>query len=538
MLMPMTGSMHEAFAEAGYWGPIDLLSAAECAVLSRYFDDRTRPKPYEWSKGLGAADRVVYEVATRPSLVSMVGEFLGPEFVLWGASIVDRKPGQEHVWHTDIESSAAESRCVTVWIGLEHTSVESSLKLIYGSHRFGKPLQQAAVECGIARADRTTNAALDLARRLSPDARLVEPEMRDGQALLFDGRGWHGSLNTRVSGRRRALLLQYAAGNVPVRMPILNQFDWPFMVMESPRPPVVTMRGRPARGINRVVRPPARSAISLYPLKSLTRPMPSPLPRDLDKGWKPYPLYRGTTSVLRHLECHASMLEPGHCPHPPHSHLDEELLIVLEGEADIVIATAADDPSPRVERFAAGDMIYYPSYQFHTLRCPGPAPVRYLMYRWQAALGGRTGAMSTTIARASSDAVTEDVKGRSRTFVFEGPTGFLDKLHVHRSRVADGVGYRPHADGYDVAMLFVSGRVRTERGSVNAPAALFYPAGASHGLRGAGAAGAEYLVVEFHGERVPQESRVQRWRRVTESRLRRVRRRIERAMGRPQAVRR
>ena len=261
----------------------------------------------------------------------------------------------------------------------------------------------------------------------------------------------------------------------------------------------------------------------------MTRRIPSPLPRDPEKGWKPLQLYRGSTPVLRHLDCHASVLEPGHSPHPPHAHLDEELLIVLDGEADIVIANAADDEAPRVERLAAGDMIYYPSYQFHTLRCPGPTPVTYFMYRWQAALKGRTAAMSTTIARASGDAVPWESKGRSRTFVFEGPTGFLEKLHVHRSRVRDGGGYQPHADEYDVAMLFLTGRVKTERGTVESPGAIFYPAGASHGLRGVGTAGAEYLVVEFHGERFPEEPRLRLLQRVARSRLGRVRRRIERA---------
>jgi mannose-6-phosphate isomerase-like protein (cupin superfamily) len=462
--------------------------------------------------------------------VALLGELLGPDFVLWGASVVDRNPGQEHVWHTDVESSAAESRCVTVWIGVEHTSAESSLKLIYGSHRLGKPLQQVAAEYGIARPDRTTGVALELARRLRPDACLVEPDMRDGQALLFDGRGWHGSLNTRVSGRRRALLLQYAAATVPLRIPDWNHIDWPFVFKSSPRPPVVAVCRPPAGGVNRIVSPPPRSDVSVFPLKSLTRPIPSPLPRDRGNGWKPSPLYRGSTPVLRHLSCHASVLEPGFSPHPPHSHLDEELLVVLEGEADVVIANAADDGAARVERLAAGDLIHYPSYQFHTIRCPGPAPVTYFMYRWQSALRECDAPMSTTIVRASGDAVPTDAKGFSTKLVFERATAFLDRLHVHRSRVCDGAGYASHADEHDVAILLLTGQVKTLGCTLGAPSVVFYPAGAVHGLRGAGAEGAEYLVVEFHGARFAAEPRLRLLRRAARSRLGRVRRQIQRAV--------
>ena len=47
--------------------------------------------------------------------------------------------------------------------------------------------------------------------------------------------------------------------------------------------------------------------------------------------------------------CHVSVLSPGRCPHPPHSHVEEELLIILDGEANVEIASSAVDPSPRVE---------------------------------------------------------------------------------------------------------------------------------------------------------------------------------------------
>jgi (S)-ureidoglycine aminohydrolase len=47
----------------------------------------------------------------------------------------------------------------------------------------------------------------------------------------------------------------------------------------------------------------------------------------------------GTTFALSHFEVHASSLEPGKAPHPPHVHNDEEeLMIIKEGQLKITIA--------------------------------------------------------------------------------------------------------------------------------------------------------------------------------------------------------
>ena len=54
--------------------------------------------------------------------------------------------------------------------------------------------------------------------------------------------------------------------------------------------------------------------------------------------WRPYPLFSGQTRTHDDMACHYSLLSPGHSPHPPHTHVEEEILIVLQGEADILIA--------------------------------------------------------------------------------------------------------------------------------------------------------------------------------------------------------
>ena len=476
-----------AFAADGFIGPVDFLGEAECSLLSRYFDDDGRPPPVDWSKGIAASDPLVYDLATRPLLTSLLTELLGPNVVLWGASVVDREPGEAHPWHTDIDSSAADARCVTVWIGLENTSIDSALTLIRGSHRIGKPLQMVAAARGIAREARTAHAALECARACLADATVIEPAMANGQALLFDGRLWHGSLNTRVSGRRRSLILHYAAADVPLRIPDWSHLEWPFVFQTAPRPPVIAVAGEPNRRANRIVRPPPRSAGRPARLKQLTRSIPSSLPGDLGRGWRPYPLFRGSTPVLASIGCHVSVLDTGHSPHPPHAHLDEEVLIVVDGQAEVVIAAAADDPSPRLETLHAGDVIYYPSYQFHTLRCAGPTPVRYAMFRWHGALSGSSAPLQTSITR-----------GFSPGPVFEAPTAFLRRLHCHHTRMTKGAGYAAHRDDHDGALVLLRGRFRTGGRTVRAPAVVFNPVGEWHDVRGMDDPPAEYVVFEFN----------------------------------------
>jgi mannose-6-phosphate isomerase-like protein (cupin superfamily) len=203
---------------------------------------------------------------------------------------------------------------------------------------------------------------------------------------------------------------------------------------------------------------------------------------------------------VNQLGCHVSVLNPGRSPHLPHSHLDEEILVVLDGRAQIVIAESPQDPNPRIEEFGAGDFIYYPAFQHHTIRCIGDRPVTYLMFRWHAFRGEPAqDAMGVTIHRAADYAAPE-LKPRSirTSLLFEGPTAHCAKLHFHRTRVNDGGGYAAHVDEHDVAIVLLRGKVRTLGRTVRAPAVVHYPAGEMHGLRGIGATPAEYLVVEFH----------------------------------------
>lgn len=61
-----------------------------------------------------------------------------------------------------------------------------------------------------------------------------------------------------------------------------------------------------------------------------------PLEKDKKNGWRPYHIFSGSTHCMDELSSYISILSPGITPHEPHSHPEEELLIILSGEADIV----------------------------------------------------------------------------------------------------------------------------------------------------------------------------------------------------------
>jgi mannose-6-phosphate isomerase-like protein (cupin superfamily) len=77
------------------------------------------------------------------------------------------------------------------------------------------------------------------------------------------------------------------------------------------------------------------------------------------KPWQVFNSFRGPTRTCTDMSCHASVLVGGHVPHPPHHHVEEELLIPLHGEVELTIPRGPSDASPRKERLRPGSFVYY-----------------------------------------------------------------------------------------------------------------------------------------------------------------------------------
>jgi mannose-6-phosphate isomerase-like protein (cupin superfamily) len=481
-----------SFFRDGFYAPIPLLTTAQFDLTRRHLKLGTLPDPLEWEKGRAATDRFLYDLATRPALLSLLRPLLGDDIILWGAGVLAREPGHVHPWHSDIESSAPDQHFASVWIGIENTSRESALQIISRSHLFGKMIQEVAHEKGVRRGEASAQTVLAWARDRDSDAEFIQPTMQDGDALIFDGRLWHGSDNIRSEGCRLAILFQYAAAQSPVLMPNFAYLEWPFRYKES-RVPVILVSGKNGSGTNRVVPPPVDASEQIT---AEVHPIALPVPEDSVARWKPHHLFEGGTPNFHRMGAHYSVLSCGHCPHPPHAHREEELLIVLEGEAELVIPDATLKKE-RIEHLRPGSFVYYPAYQHHTIRNASASPISYLMFKWTGSPVEIESPLETKIVDPNGVA-PQSASPFAVHFLFEGPTGYLGKLHAHLTVLQPGGGYEPHTDEHDVAIVLLAGKLETLGQTVEHCGVICCAAGQLHGMKNLGREPARYLVFEFH----------------------------------------
>ncbi len=113
-------------------------------------------------------------------------------------------------------------------------------------------------------------------------------------------------------------------------------------------------------------------------------------------------MFNGATPIVEEMSCHVSVLSPLHSPHPPHAHEEEELLIALQGEAELIISDSPSTGHARTETLSPGSFIYYPAGQHHTIRNSGTSPITYLMFKWRGDVftgGTRAGTQSCPLPK-------------------------------------------------------------------------------------------------------------------------------------------
>jgi quercetin dioxygenase-like cupin family protein len=196
------------------------------------------------------------------------------------------------------------------------------------------------------------------------------------------------------------------------------------------------------------------------------------------------------------MECHYSVLMPGASPHPPHRHLEEEILVVMSGSAELVLPSSGGAAKTIIS--PAGAASYYPPYQLHTIRNASAEPVRYAMIKWRSAsvsAAQQLGPLFVQSIWLQDDGPRGPV---AMTRLFEGPSAYLAKFHAHTTRIEPGAGYDAHRDKHDVAIFLMEGEIQVLGDKVPAPAVLFLPAGCLHDMKSVGTEPAKYLVWEFH----------------------------------------
>jgi len=195
-----------------------------------------------------------------------------------------------------------------------------------------------------------------------------------------------------------------------------------------------------------------------------------------------------------------SVLNKDQCPHPPHAHKEEELLLLLAGEIDLILPDAPGLNGDQRMRLKPGQFAYYPAGFPHTLQTVSQDPANYLMFKWHS-FPSKTDAPLSFCHFSVFDALEANagkVGFRTRR-LFEGPTACLRKFHCHASTLTPGAGYDAHSDAYDVAIIILEGEVETLDQRVGPHGVIFYRAGEPHGMFNPGKEIAKYVVFEFYG---------------------------------------
>jgi quercetin dioxygenase-like cupin family protein len=245
-------------------------------------------------------------------------------------------------------------------------------------------------------------------------------------------------------------------------------------------------------------------------------PLTLPLDPDEKVGFRLYGQYRGSTNNVEFLSCHVSVLMKGHCPHPPHTHSEEEILIMLAGEADLILPQMPSSDGTRELRLRSGQFVYYPAHFPHTLRAVSAQPANYLMFKWRGTRSIRSGGLAFGhFDTADFVSTRESSTGSNFALVFEEPTTWLGKLNAHVTTLSPGAGYEPHVDEHDVAIVVLQGEVEALGRRVRPHGLIFFAAGEPHGMRNPSGQPAHYVVFEFQ-RRVPFLRKItdpERWKR-------------------------
>jgi len=224
----------------------------------------------------------------------------------------------------------------------------------------------------------------------------------------------------------------------------------------------------------------------------------SSMESDLKSGfWKIHHFRRSYPRNVYELTAHASILKPGGIPHEPHTHVEEELIVILSGSVEI-LTPDHDLKGPSSAPIGPSSIVYYDSNRAHTIHSVGSRPAVYVCLKWTGKRASeRLHSLQPSLFFPEYEAKKDSNAFETKT-IFESPTAFLTKLHCHASLLQPGAGYDPHKDAHDVLVILLDGKVETLGQTVGPRGIIFYRAGEPHGMKNMGDIEARYVVFEFH----------------------------------------
>lgn len=86
--------------------------------------------------------------------------------------------------------------------------------------------------------------------------------------------------------------------------------------------------------------------------------------------------FRRSTADLSSLVAGSYRLKPGMAPHPPHSHPEEELLVIAEGTGELSL-------EGKPTQVAQGSMMFCAADHTHGLVNTGQTPLTFYYWKWR-----------------------------------------------------------------------------------------------------------------------------------------------------------
>jgi (S)-ureidoglycine aminohydrolase len=201
----------------------------------------------------------------------------------------------------------------------------------------------------------------------------------------------------------------------------------------------------------------------------------------------------GKTFALEYFEIHASTLEPGKAPHPPHTHADqEELMIVKEGQVKITIARQSKILGPGSIAFAMpGDE--------HGIENAGSTTATYYILKYKGKLPMDAG--GSFMLDWNELKTNNTGKGYRRDF-FNKATSQLAQFEMHTTALnKDSVSHAPHTHVQEEIILIIRGNVTMHIDGKLYPASagdlVFLSSGISHALLNTGKEQCEYFAFQW-----------------------------------------
>ena len=230
----VTSNTNDDLRSEGLIGPIELFSQeiAKNKFTQLLRESQSRfSRAKIWYKSPHQISQTVLNIASDNSLLKVVNEHLGDNFILWGSQLIRQGIGSTHRWHRDVEHEKWPG--ITIWIALDNLSAGTTISFITKSHLMSASPQQF-IKDGLNLTN--SDEVFRVAQRIDSSCKLVTYALKKGQFLAWDGPMWHSTTNSSQKVRS-ALILQFCSSSHLPLMP--KTFDSPPTFFNIPVPSVL-----------------------------------------------------------------------------------------------------------------------------------------------------------------------------------------------------------------------------------------------------------------------------------------------------------